>query len=184
MFQKKEEERPDLQKYRKDFDVAALIYEMVQLFKLKAAEKNINMVKNIASGLPKAVADRESIKQVFMNIIGNAIQFAPEGGFIDIAVSHISENPDFIQIEVTDNGIGIPTKDLEKIFDKFYQVKENRSKLKGAKGTGLGLYIVKKIIEMHGGKIWAKSILGEGASFIFTLPIKNIKIINYDKDAF
>ncbi|MFH0925339.1 MAG: ATP-binding protein [bacterium] len=77
-------------------------------------------------------------------------------------------NKDFIQIDITDSGIGLPRNQLDKIFEKFYQV--DQSNTRRYKGTGLGLAITKKILELHGGEIWAKSKKGEGSTFSFTLP--------------
>jgi len=104
---------------------------------------------------------------VLTNLVGNALKFTPAQGKIIIKAFRVE---DFLRVEVRDTGVGIPKQDLDKVFDKFYQVDRNKS-FTSVKGTGLGLPISKGIVERHGGKIWAESEAGQGSKFIFTLPV-------------
>jgi two-component system sensor histidine kinase VicK len=113
-------------------------------------------------------ADADYIVQVLINLLSNAIKFSSREGRIELTLTC---RADQLQFEVRDWGPGIPPEQLERIFDRFYQVDSSDSRKKG--GTGLGLTICRKIIEQHGGYIWAESVLGEGSRFIFTLPPLN-----------
>ena len=109
--------------------------------------------------------DGARIKQVLLNLVGNAVKFTPETGTIWVRAN--AENSE-VQIEVSDTGPGIPPKDRERIFLEFQQVGRDAGK---PQGTGLGLALAKKFVEMHGGKIWVESEVGKGSKFTFTLPI-------------
>jgi signal transduction histidine kinase len=109
--------------------------------------------------------DREAIKRIFTNLLSNATKFNREGGRIVISAE---EEGDFVKFSVSDTGIGIPEEELGKIFDRFYQV--DRSPRRKYPGMGVGLSIVKELVEMQGGNIWVESKPGKGSTFIFTLP--------------
>ncbi len=119
--------------------------------------------------LPEITADRQRIEQVIINIISNAIKYTPDGGHIDIKLSPAAEKR-FIHIQVTDNGMGIPEKDIAHLFERFYRVEKSRTT--GAGGTGLGLAIAKEIVEAHGGQITVESEVGEGTSVLIELPVE------------
>jgi two-component system phosphate regulon sensor histidine kinase PhoR len=102
---------------------------------------------------------------VFVNLLDNAIKYGRQGGRIRVFVAERDQNE--IQISVEDDGIGIPTEDLPRVFERFYRVDKGRSKELG--GTGLGLSIVRHIVQTHGGKVWAESQAGKGSTFHFTL---------------
>ena len=108
-------------------------------------------------------ADRGRLHDIFINLLSNAFKFTLDGGQVTIAAS---QKDAFILHEIRDTGIGIPEDKIEKVFEEFYQVESSKHG-----GTGLGLAITKRVIEEHGGKIWATSRLGEGATFYFTLPL-------------
>jgi signal transduction histidine kinase len=112
-------------------------------------------------------ADRARLHDIFANLLSNAFKFTLDGGEVTIRAS---QKDAFIVHEIRDTGIGIPEDKIEKIFDEFYQVERGKHG-----GTGLGLAITKRVIEEHGGKIWAESRLGQGATFYFTLPISEEK---------
>jgi signal transduction histidine kinase len=112
-----------------------------------------------------AQIDRKKMSRVFINLISNSIKFTPERGTIEISKKDTKESFIFC---VSDNGIGIPRDQIDRIFDKFYQV--DSSVTRKYKGSGLGLVIVKEIIELHGGKIWIESEEGKGSKFFFTIP--------------
>ena len=114
-----------------------------------------------------AVADREKMWQVVYNITDNAIKYTPEGGRVEVGVYGSGTE---CRIEVTDNGMGIPEKDIDKIFDRFYRVDKARSRESG--GTGLGLSIVKELVEMHGGKITVESVVDSGTRMKIVIPTR------------
>mgnify|MGYP001589304917 FL=1 len=135
-----------------------------------AVTKSIEIIKKVQQGLPEINLDQERIIQVLNNLIGNAIKYTPNNGKITIeAVLNQEQNE--IVVSVEDTGTGIPKDQLNKVFDKFYQVGERLTT--DIHGTGIGLSIAKEIVELHGGKIWAESEKGCGAKFIFTLPLKD-----------
>ncbi|TEU14490.1 MAG: GAF domain-containing protein [Anaerolineales bacterium] len=131
-----------------------------------ATKAGIVLEADIPETLPPVWADRNCLEQIFDNILGNAIKFSPDGGKIIVC---IREEGEYLRVAVSDTGIGIPNDQLERIFERFYQV--NGSPTRRFGGTGLGLALVKKTIEAHGGKVWAESQLGQGSTFFFTLPI-------------
>ena len=130
--------------------------------------KNLNIEINIAPDLPLVMLDSLRIKQIFFNLISNAIKFTPAQGKITVSAER-AENK--ILIAVKDTGKGIPQESLLKVFDYFYQVGRQQQ---NNQGTGLGLAITQKLVEIHGGRIWVESELSKGSIFYFTLPtIKN-----------
>ena len=130
-----------------------------------AEAKNITIDNKVGS-LPPVKVDQARILQVFRNLIGNAITFTRESGAIQIEAS---ARGNVVEIEIQDNGIGIPKEDVERIFLKFQQVIP--AKGERTKGTGFGLATVKQIILAHGGQVWATSQLGKGSTFHITLPL-------------
>ncbi|MFA5780528.1 MAG: HAMP domain-containing sensor histidine kinase [Elusimicrobiota bacterium] len=163
------------------FDLPSAIKDIIDLFKLQAVEKKIELVCLCDLANLKVNADEDRIKQVITNLVSNALKFTPDGGKITVKIEdgrrNMGENPqslntsNFIQVSVSDTGIGIPKDAVDRIFQKFEQVKGIRAKIKGPKGTGLGLSIAKGIVELHGGKIWVESELNKGTTFYFTLPV-------------
>jgi len=168
---------------KKAVNLSGLVEDVVSLFAVQAEEKKLEIKTDIDEQIPDVFANSERLKQIFINLISNAIKFTNKDGKITInavqspkskvqsqLTSDIGHRTsDYIQVSVSDTGIGIPKDQLGKIFDKFHQVKGTVDELKGPKGTGLGLSIVKGIIEEHGGKIWADSEMGKGTTFYFTL---------------
>jgi signal transduction histidine kinase len=143
--------------------------EVVELYAPLAREKNIMLENKIP--IKKAIyvfVDRNKIRQVFNNLVGNAIKFTPSGGTVSINADVADA---MAAVTVQDTGIGIPPEAQQKIFDKFLQIRPHREDVGNVKGTGLGLTIVKGIVESHGGAIRVESTPGKGSSFIFTLPI-------------
>lgn len=122
---------------------------------------------DVPTRLPKIPLDHDAIKEVLGNLLGNAMIHTPSGTNISITVKRVE---DTIQTLIHDTGDGIPAKAVPNLFTKFYRAGEMKSK---TRGTGLGLYISRTIIEAHGGKIWAESTVGEGSTFGFSLPIKS-----------
>lgn len=129
-------------------------------------EKGLEYAVAIPADFPEARADKSQLERVFINLVGNALKFTPQGGTITIKAKQADEG--MIQISVSDTGLGIAEKDITKIFDEFYRV-DNEENQK-VKGTGLGLSLVKYIVEAHKGKLSVTSQLNHGSTFTFTIP--------------
>lgn len=148
------------------FPVQNAIEEAASLIKPLADRKNVEIKTNAGKKEINISADRQKLLQILHNLLGNAIKFTNEGGSILLS---LKKKTDYVEISVQDNGIGIPAKYHEKIFEKFQQVDNEVTRKTG--NTGLGLTITRELVEMHGGKIRVESEEGKGATFIFTLPI-------------
>lgn len=147
------------------FDIKILVLDIIDDLELKAKENNVNLsLRENGSQKVLVTADRESIHQVLMNLIVNSIKYGKVNGLTEIVFFDMDEN---ILIEIADDGIGIPQVNLPHVFDRFYRVDKSRSRLKG--GSGLGLSIVKHIIEAHQQAISVRSTPGVGSTFGFTL---------------
>jgi two-component system phosphate regulon sensor histidine kinase PhoR len=146
------------------FSNKELIEEVIHSLKRSADEKSQNIEVNLHSEDQKVLGDKYRINQTLTNLLDNAIKYTPEKGNIKIQTQ---DKGDFIEIAVIDDGIGIPKKDLSRIFERFYTIDKARSRELG--GTGLGLSIVRHIIQAHGGKVNVESEMGKGSKFSFTL---------------
>lgn len=129
-------------------------------------KKNHLLIIDIEENLPNIVGDKDGIEQVILNIISNSIKYTPSNGEIDIFAKEVDDG---ILVRIKDNGMGIPEKDMERIFERFYRVDKARSRELG--GTGLGLSIAKQIIESHDGKIHLESEFNKGTIVDIILPI-------------
>lgn len=148
-----------------NYDISDQIIHILLTFEQKIEEKNIE-IRGLENLKPVyIVADSDMIYQVIYNIFDNAVKFTNEGGYINVSMIDSSEN---IEVHIKNSGIGIDANELSKVFERFYKVDKSRSL--DAKGAGLGLYIVKMMVEMHGGRIWAVSEDESSAEFIFRLP--------------
>jgi signal transduction histidine kinase len=154
---------------RMPVDITELATEITSLFESLAHQQQKKIGVDIEGELPSVDADPEKIKQVITNLIGNSLKFTPENAEVRVGARVSPTAPRFVEVWVADTGVGIPQDALDKVFDKFYQVKE--SEMKKPKGTGLGLAIVAEIIKLHDGKIWVESELNQGSTFKFLLPI-------------
>lgn len=153
---------------KESFDIAEMIKDIVAKLSITAADKKQTLIYEPTNALPLYSGNPDRIEQVLINIITNAVKYTPQGGVIRISTMHMYNS---ISIKVKDNGIGIPEKDLEHIFERFYRVDKARSREMG--GTGLGLAIAKEIVEAHDGTINIKSKLGSGTEVVITLPISD-----------
>jgi two-component system phosphate regulon sensor histidine kinase PhoR len=144
-------------------DLRELARTQVERLGPQTQQKQQTLEVDIPGGLC-ALADGEMIGRVLSNLLHNACKFTPEGGRISVRARRDGED---VTLLVTDTGPGIPPEDLARIFERFYKVDRAR----GQSGTGLGLAIARHIVEGHGGRIWAESRLGHGATFSFTLPV-------------
>jgi signal transduction histidine kinase len=109
--------------------------------------------------------DERRIRQILFNLLSNAVKFTPAGGRIDVAASLVGGD---VQLAVSDTGLGIAPEDLDRIFEEFQQTDAGA---KQHEGTGLGLALSKRLVELHGGRIWVESEVGVGSRFLFTLPV-------------
>lgn len=149
--------------------VSHLVDVTVQRLSRQFEEKGIVLDSNIPKGLPNVYADENRIYQVLLNLVGNALQYTPQGGHVEITADYAEGE---VFITVTDTGIGIPKEHLENIFTRFYRVDKSRSRAGG--GSGIGLTISKHLVEAHGGRIWVEDNQSQkGSVFTFTLPIAN-----------
>jgi signal transduction histidine kinase len=151
-------------------DIRHTVDSVLDLLNPQLKEKAINVELNLPQGLSYASADKTQIPRVFINLIGNAIKFVPRDSG-SIKISAFESAGDLLQINIADNGIGMSETDAKRIFEEFYRV-DNPINQK-VKGTGLGLTLVKNIIQAHGGRIWVISKLNHGSIFSFTLPKAN-----------
>jgi signal transduction histidine kinase len=146
-----------------------LLQNSLVMVKEKAAKHGIQLSLN-TDGIPETITvDERKLKQILYNLMANAVKFTPNRGNVNCTARH-SETDGCVEISITDTGIGIKPEDLRRIFDPFEQV--NGSAGRQHKGTGLGLSLTKKLVELHGGRIWAESAgEGKGSRFRFTLPV-------------
>ncbi|WP_054023745.1 two-component system histidine kinase PnpS [Bacillus sp. FJAT-28004] len=147
-------------------EVDTFVHKSIKLMESEAARKSIELSMNIEPGL-YVEADEDRLRQIIMNLLSNGINYTPEGGRVSLKVEGIGD--DHIRIQISDSGIGIPKKDLPRIFERFYRVDKARSRSSG--GTGLGLSIVKHLIELHKGTITVTSDVGVGSTFTIELPV-------------
>jgi len=148
-----------------DYSMGAVIDSVFRAVESLAAEKHLQLRADVPSTLPSGRADERRLTQVLLNLVGNAIKFTDSGE----VVIQAGATEDSLVVSVKDTGPGISLEDQKKIFDEFQQASTSAPQLKG--GTGLGLASAKRIIEIHGGRLWVDSKQGEGATFTFTIPI-------------
>jgi len=143
-------------------DLGAVLRETVDLMEAVASDKGVRLVTDVASDLGSALCERERVHQVLQNLVGNAIHYTPTGADVRIRAGRDSDR---VRVTIEDAGPGIPPEQIAHVFDRYW-----RGRGASRHGIGLGLYIVRRIVEAHGGRIWAESAAGEGAAFTFTLP--------------
>jgi two-component system phosphate regulon sensor histidine kinase PhoR len=162
-----EVESSDWSMKKEKLSIPEVIHSAVEALRPQAESKKHTIQLQIPSELPVVTADGQKIHQVMVNLLQNAIYYTPEGGRITI---ESREDPNSVQVSISDTGIGIPAADLPRIFERFYRVDRGRSRELG--GTGLGLSIVRHIVEAHGGKVSVESKVGHGSRFSISLPKK------------
>jgi signal transduction histidine kinase len=175
-------------------DLASAVGTVVESLQGKAADKSQTLQVDIPTDLPPVIADPDRLTQILTNLVSNAQAYTPTGGEISVTArliarvhasaadgrhatdtgrpGHITETApglDLVQVDVTDDGIGIAPEDQDKIFERFFR--SDHPLVQETTGTGLGLSITRSLIEMHGGELWVESELGVGSTFSFTLPV-------------
>jgi PAS domain S-box-containing protein len=144
-------------------DIVKAVMEPLQMI---ADQKNVELVQVSAAGLPEAIdADRALLQQAVYNLVENAIKYTPEHGSVTL---RIKTAPQGLQFEVQDTGIGIAPEDLPRLFEKYFRGSQREARAQ--RGSGLGLAIVRSIAELHGGKVWVESELGQGSTFFMLIP--------------
>jgi signal transduction histidine kinase len=149
------------------FDLPLAIDNARTFVRERATKHGINLDVSIDKGLGEFKGDERKIKQILLNLLSNAVKFTPEGGRIGIQAKQVDGAA---EISVSDTGIGIGPEDQARIFEEFRQVGGDYAHK--SEGTGLGLTLAKKFVELHGGKIWVQSEVGKGSTFTFTLPMR------------
>ena len=148
-----------------DFHLPPAIDNALMLVRDRAARRGIALQQAVDQRLGQIRGDERKVKQVLLNLLSNALKFTPEGGRVVVRASVVDGKA---EISVTDTGVGIAPEDQDAVFEEFRQVGTADKKVEG---TGLGLTLSRKFIELHGGKIWLKSQVGMGSTFTFTLPL-------------
>lgn len=147
--------------------LAKISEDIVLTFQDEANSKNITLTRELKDSHYFVDADPMKIKIALSNLVKNALQFTESGGAVKIVVD---EDDGYVTVSVTDTGIGIPARDLPKIFDRFFQVEAHLTRKYG--GMGLGLSVAKSMVELHNGRIWVESEEGKGSTFTFILPVR------------
>ncbi|MEW6511594.1 MAG: ATP-binding protein [Bacteroidota bacterium] len=155
-----------LQLKNEELDIAAVVEFSLRPLQLQFNEKGIRLTSDMPAGVPHIVADEQQISWVITNLVSNALKYTDPGGSVTVRAR---EDGGSVRIDVQDTGHGIPREHLERIFDKFVQVKRAADATPGS--VGLGLAIAKEIVEVYGGRIWAESEPGKGSTFSFLLPV-------------
>jgi signal transduction histidine kinase len=148
-----------------DFDLPTAIDNALTLVRERAGRRGIVLHQATDEGPGQIRGDVRKIKQVLLNLLSNAIKFSPDGGRIDVQAITVDGS---VEVSVSDTGVGVAPEDQEAIFEEFRQVGTASKKVEG---TGLGLALSRKFVELHGGRIWVKSQVGVGSTFTFTLLV-------------
>src|SRR3990172_10169433 len=142
-----------------------LLKSVAERMNMQAERAGLKLSMDTSTDLPDIQGDRIRLEQVLVNLVHNAVKFTQAGGSISLQAVVDGE---VVRFSVRDTGAGIPSDELERVFERFYKADRARS----GGGTGLGLSIAKHIVEAHGGRIWVESVEGRGSTFIFTIPIQ------------
>jgi two-component system cell cycle sensor histidine kinase PleC len=147
------------------FALQPTLEKAVAMVRERAVRQGVATTAEVDPSLPLIEADERRLNQILFNLLSNAIKFTPRGGQVVLSARTAG---DFVEVSVCDSGIGIKADEAGKIFDEFYQVKAGVTQ----EGTGLGLAVTKRLVQLHGGEITVVSVPGEGTTFTFTLPIR------------
>jgi signal transduction histidine kinase len=145
-------------------DLPSMAEKTVEKFRTQTTRHTFSV--DFPAGFPPVKGDYERIREVLSNLVGNAIKYSPDGGLIRVGGRVAGDE---VQVFVSDEGVGIPATEQERIFDRFTRV--DNSLTRQTPGAGLGLFLARAVVEAHGGRVWVESQPGRGATFWFTLPI-------------
>jgi signal transduction histidine kinase len=160
-------EAGQLKLYQNAIELGAFVSAEIASVQSRCQEKRISIDAELPIGLPLVFIDKDRIRQVLHNLIDNALRYTKAGGAIKIGASH--KTCGWVMVYVSDSGSGIASEYLPHVFDHFYKVDRSRHRVHS--GAGIGLAMVKQLVELHGGKVWVKSQKGKGSTFFFTLPV-------------
>ena len=149
-----------------DFHLPTALDNALTLVRERAGRRGITLQMSVDERLGEVRADERKIRQVVLNLLSNAIKFTSEGGRIEVRAVPVDGS---VEVSVSDTGVGIAPEDQEAVFEEFRQVGTAAKKVEG---TGLGLTLCRKFVELHGGGIWVKSEVGVGSTFTFTIPMR------------
>jgi signal transduction histidine kinase len=155
------------------FDLRAALESSIVLIRERAMKNTVQLALECADGVGEWIADERKFKQIMLNLLSNAVKFTPQGGRITVRAERQEEH---VEVAVTDTGIGIKPEDQELVFQEFRQA--SGSYLKKTEGTGLGLALARRFVELHGGKLTLHSEVGIGSTFVFTLPQKELQPVS------
>lgn len=161
-------EKGELTLIKDAFSIENALNEVLKLIVPQAKAKNIELCSSISPELTSVLGDRKRFKQIILNILTNAVKFTPDNGKITLIAE--KNNNETIKISITDTGIGIKKEELPNVFNEFYQAKGNREKYQGS--IGLGLTLIKKLVELHDGEISVESTPGTGTTFYIVFPVQ------------
>jgi signal transduction histidine kinase len=137
----------------------------VEVFQARCMDKGVSLTADVETDLPQVNIDRDRVRQVLHNLLENALRYTPAQGSIKVKVQR--QDAEHVLVTVADSGSGIAAADLPLVFDHFY--KADKSRQRGYGGAGIGLALVKKYIELHGGRVWVESQLEKGSTFYFVV---------------
>jgi signal transduction histidine kinase len=150
-----------------EFSFAEAIDNALTLVRERAARHAITLAADVSPDVGRVTADERKVKQIVVNLLSNAVKFTPEGGWVGISARC---HDDHVEVAVRDTGIGIAPEDQDRVFEEFQQVGKDPDRSR--EGTGLGLTLAKRFVELHGGRIWVESQVGKGSTFTFTIPVR------------
>jgi signal transduction histidine kinase len=150
----------------KPVNVSEIIQDVISQLYPETQKRSQKLILNIPDSIPAVRADSQYLEQIFLTLMGNAVKFTGDEGTIKLSMYREGMT---LTVQVSDNGIGIPEKEQELVFQPYYQVSQRKGTTNT--GQGLGLAIAKLLVELHGGKIWVESKFGQGSTFSFTLPM-------------
>ena len=153
----------DLQLQLEAVDIGQVIHDVAIRSYPTTRSRSQSLAMDLPDSLPPVKADRQYLEEILLALVANASKFTPERGKIKVGARQDGQS---LMVQVSDTGMGIPAKEQELIFQPYYQVN-------GGKGSGLGLAITKFLVELHGGKIWLNSVVGQGSTFFLSLPLVN-----------
>ena len=156
--------------------IPTIVREVVSSFQDMAASKKITLQEDIRDEDLEVEGDANKITVALSNLVRNALTFTDEGGMVQVIAETVTGH---VQVSVKDNGIGIPARDLGRIFDRFFQVESHLTRRHT--GMGLGLSVAKTMIELHGGRIWVESVEGKGSTFSFLLPLRPSQVKPFEQ---